>query len=48
MKNSIVILLVAIGLYACDRGCYMKPDKKSKETKAYIHKRYPEYKPYKK
>ena len=44
----ILILIVAFGLYSCYRECYIKPDKKSKETKNYIHRRYPEYKPYKK
>lgn len=47
MKYLIVVALALLVL-SCDRGCYMKPDKQSKETKHYIHRRYPEYKPYKK
>jgi hypothetical protein len=43
-----LIIVLAVLVFSCDRGCYMKPDKKSKETKHYIHRRYPEYKPYKK
>lgn len=43
-----LIIVVACGLLSCDRGCYMPPDQKSKDIKYNLHKRYPEYKPYKK